>query len=77
MAYGTRKFNAKIHKGSPIIVILSRINPFPRISSRLGILYACNSVGTQDYDHLLKGAALSSDILVGKYGEASSEIMTV
>ena len=33
MAYGTRRSNAKVHKGSPIIPILSRINPIPRIDS--------------------------------------------
>ena len=31
MAYGTRSFQCRIHKGSPIISILSRINPITRI----------------------------------------------
>ena len=33
MAYGTRRFNAAINKGSPIIPILSQINPIPRIDT--------------------------------------------
>ena len=33
MAYETRRFNAAIHKRPPIIPILSRINPIPRIDT--------------------------------------------
>ena len=31
IAYGTRKFECRIHKGSSIIFILRWINPIPRI----------------------------------------------
>ena len=33
MAYETRRFNATLSKGTPIIPILSRINPIPRIDA--------------------------------------------
>ena len=35
MAYGTRKIQCYIHKNSPVISILSRINPIPRIHTYL------------------------------------------